>query len=47
MLYAIVLICVGTYFYVQGRGTKPVLIDIGYGKEAILEVNKEDDKLVG
>jgi len=43
VLYSAVLICVAGYFYWQGRSTKPVLIDIGYGKEAILEVNKEGD----
>ena len=44
-MYAIVLICVATYFYVQGRGNNPVLIDIGYGKEAIIEINKDGDHL--
>jgi len=43
VMYGIVLIIVATYFYVQGRGTKPVKIDIGYGKEAILEVNEKGD----
>ena len=43
VLYAIILITVGVYFYVQGRGTKPVKIDIGYGKEAILELNKKGE----
>lgn len=43
VLYAIILISVATYFYVQGRGTKPVLIDIGYGKEAILELNEKGE----
>jgi len=41
--YAVILGFVASYFYVQGRGSKPVKIDIGYGKEAILEVNKEGD----
>lgn len=45
VLYAIVLICVGTYFYVQGRGNNPVQVDIGYGKEAIIEINEEGDHL--
>lgn len=43
VLYAIILISVATYFFVQGKKGLPVKVDIGYGKEAILEVNKEGD----
>lgn len=45
VLYAIILITVATYFFVQGKRGLPVKIDIGYGKEAIIEINKEGDHL--
>ena len=45
VLYVAVIICFSVYFYVQGRGNNPVQIDIGFGKEAIIEINKEGDQL--
>jgi len=43
IIYALIFGFVASYFYVQGRGSKPVKIDIGYGREAILEVNEQGD----
>jgi len=43
IIYAFIFGFVASYFYVQGRGSKPVKIDIGYGREAILEVNEQGD----
>jgi len=45
IIYTIILISVAVYFYIQGRSTKPVMIDIGCGKEAIIEINEEGDQL--
>ena len=45
VLYGIILITVATYFFVQGKKGLPVKVDIGYGKEAIIEINKEGDHL--
>lgn len=43
IIYALIFGFVASYFYVQGRGSKPVKIDIGYGKEAILELNEKGE----
>ena len=45
VVYTIVLVSVATYFFVQGKKGLPVKVDIGYGKEAIIEINKEGDHL--
>lgn len=45
VLYGLILLVVGTYFFMQGKKGVPVKVDIGYGKEAIIEINKDRDNL--
>ena len=41
VLYAIILVSVGTYFYVQGRGETPVRLNLNYKEEFVLNLNGE------
>ena len=45
IIYGIAIALFFAYGYGKGQKGKPIKVDIGYGKEAIIEINKEGDNL--